>query len=197
MKLNLWCICDSPCYFCLFCCDSLVVCSDSVVVTAYDFESGRPGSSPEWGPIYYEASIPILRQPHSPWHTPDRTSSFMLIHWISVPASNKLLWVGPSFLFVISWMDNVRSNYSLCLHLSVDWIGFIGIFQTGSGKTYTMGTGFDLNVELDQIGIIPRAVEHLFNGIEDRKRRAAENNEPMPDFKVNAQFMEVGILGWF
>ena len=25
------------------------VCSGSVVVTAYDFESGRPGSNPEWG----------------------------------------------------------------------------------------------------------------------------------------------------
>ena len=33
------------------------VCSGSVLVTAYDFESGRPGSNPEWGPIYYEASI--------------------------------------------------------------------------------------------------------------------------------------------
>ena len=32
-------------------------CSGSVVVTAYDFESGIPGSNPEWGPIYYEASI--------------------------------------------------------------------------------------------------------------------------------------------
>ena len=31
--------------------------SGSVVVTAYDFESGRPGSSPEWGPIYYGVSI--------------------------------------------------------------------------------------------------------------------------------------------
>ena len=29
----------------------------SVVVIAYDFESARPGSNPEWGPIYYEASI--------------------------------------------------------------------------------------------------------------------------------------------
>ena len=29
----------------------------SVVVTAYDFESGRPGSNPEWGLLYYEASI--------------------------------------------------------------------------------------------------------------------------------------------
>ena len=26
-----------------------IVCSGSVVVTAYDFESGRPGSNPEWG----------------------------------------------------------------------------------------------------------------------------------------------------
>ena len=29
------------------------VCSGSVVVTAYDFESGRLGSNPEWGLIYY------------------------------------------------------------------------------------------------------------------------------------------------
>ena len=25
----------------------------AVVVTTYDFESGSPGSSPEWGLIYY------------------------------------------------------------------------------------------------------------------------------------------------
>ena len=31
----------------------VTVCSGSVVVTAYDFESGRPGSNPEWGLIYY------------------------------------------------------------------------------------------------------------------------------------------------
>ena len=29
---------------------------NSVVVTAYDFEFGCPGSNPEWGPIYYKAS---------------------------------------------------------------------------------------------------------------------------------------------
>ena len=33
------------------------VCSGSVMVTDYDFESGRPGSNPEWGSIYYTASI--------------------------------------------------------------------------------------------------------------------------------------------
>ena len=31
------------------------VCSGGVVITAYDFESGRPGSNHEWGLIYYEA----------------------------------------------------------------------------------------------------------------------------------------------
>ena len=35
----------------------IYVCSGSVVVTAYDSESDRPGSNPEWGLIYYEASI--------------------------------------------------------------------------------------------------------------------------------------------
>ena len=33
------------------------MCSGSVVVTAYDFESACPGSNSEWGPIYYKASI--------------------------------------------------------------------------------------------------------------------------------------------
>lgn len=54
-----------------------------------------------------------------------------------------------------------------------------------------MGTGFDLNVQPEEVGIIPRAVEHLFIGIEERRRQALENGLPPPDFKVNAQFMEV------
>ena len=37
--------------------NTFLVCSGSVVVTAYDFESGRPGSNPKWGLIYYKASI--------------------------------------------------------------------------------------------------------------------------------------------
>ncbi|KAL4225702.1 Kinesin-like protein kif21b [Mactra antiquata] len=63
--------------------------------------------------------------------------------------------------------------------------------QTGSGKTYTMGTGFDVHIPEIEIGIIPRAVDHLFKGIEERKRQALERNETPPDFKVNAQFMEL------
>lgn len=68
---------------------------------------------------------------------------------------------------------------------------FACVFQTGSGKTYTMGTGFDVNQSAEETGIIPRAVEHLFTGIEERRCAALEKNEPQPDFKVNAQFMEV------
>ena len=33
------------------------MCTGSVVVTAYDFESDRPGSNPEWCLIYYKVSI--------------------------------------------------------------------------------------------------------------------------------------------
>ena len=54
-----------------------------------------------------------------------------------------------------------------------------------------MGSGFDVNVTPDETGIIPRAVEHLFRGIDERKKQAAERGDPLPDFKVNAQFMEV------
>ena len=46
-----------PCTLHLYIHYPYTVCSGSVVVTAYDFESGRPGSNPEWGLIYYKASI--------------------------------------------------------------------------------------------------------------------------------------------
>jgi len=63
--------------------------------------------------------------------------------------------------------------------------------QTGSGKTYTMGTGFDINVDRDLVGIIPRAVEHLFNGIDKRRQEAQNAGRPMPEFSIKAQFIEV------
>ncbi|XP_077449985.1 kinesin-like protein KIF21A isoform X2 [Stigmatopora argus] len=63
--------------------------------------------------------------------------------------------------------------------------------QTGSGKTYTMGTGFDVGIDEDELGIIPRAVNHLFRGIEERRKLAAERGKPVPEFKINAQFLEL------
>ncbi|XP_014864992.1 PREDICTED: kinesin-like protein KIF21A isoform X2 [Poecilia mexicana] len=63
--------------------------------------------------------------------------------------------------------------------------------QTGSGKTYTMGTGFDVNIGDDEQGIIPRAVHHLFRGMEERRQAATEQGRPVPEFKINAQFLEL------
>ncbi|EDV28619.1 uncharacterized protein TRIADDRAFT_20248, partial [Trichoplax adhaerens] len=63
--------------------------------------------------------------------------------------------------------------------------------QTGSGKTYSMGTAFDVNVDPEIEGIIPRAVNNLFNGINIRKQKAAEENLPSPEFNVTAQFLEL------
>uniref|UniRef100_A0A2K5Y618 Kinesin-like protein KIF21A n=1 Tax=Mandrillus leucophaeus TaxID=9568 RepID=A0A2K5Y618_MANLE len=63
--------------------------------------------------------------------------------------------------------------------------------QTGAGKTYTMGTGFDVNIVEEEQGIISRAVKHLFKNIEEKKHIAIKNGLPPPDFKVNAQFLEL------
>ncbi|NWW74026.1 KI21B protein, partial [Climacteris rufus] len=63
--------------------------------------------------------------------------------------------------------------------------------QTGAGKTYTMGTGFDLSISEEEQGIIPRAISHLFSGIEERKRAAQSRGVAAPEFKVSAQFLEL------
>lgn len=63
--------------------------------------------------------------------------------------------------------------------------------QTGSGKTYTMGTGFDMALDADEVGVIPRAVNQIFSGIEERRREAIERNEPPPQYELTAQFLEV------
>jgi len=55
-----------------------------------------------------------------------------------------------------------------------------------------MGTAFDVSGDDDElVGIVPRAVEHLFIGIQQRQQDAHEKGTVPPEFKVNAQFMEV------
>lgn len=56
-----------------------------------------------------------------------------------------------------------------------------------------MGTGFDVSISEDEHGIIPRAVSHLFRGIEERRQAAMEQGSPVPEFKINAQFLEVSM----
>lgn len=67
--------------------------------------------------------------------------------------------------------------------------------QTGSGKTYTMGTGLEADQQSghlsDTIGILPRSVHHLFTGIEHLREEAVQNGRTPPDFRVQAQFLEL------
>lgn len=77
------------------------------------------------------------------------------------------------------------------VQLSNSYVCLLPFVQTGSGKTYTMGTGFDVNIGEEELGIIPRAVNHLFKGIEERRQAATEQGRPVPEFKINAQFLEV------
>lgn len=55
-----------------------------------------------------------------------------------------------------------------------------------------MGTGFDMSISEEEQGIIPRAISHLFSGIEERRRAAQSQGLAAPEFKVSAQFLEVG-----
>ena len=56
-----------------------------------------------------------------------------------------------------------------------------------------MGTSFDMNNALgpEQVGIIPRAMSQLFEGIKKRKQDAIDHNRAPPEFKVQCQFIEV------
>lgn len=54
-----------------------------------------------------------------------------------------------------------------------------------------MGTGFDMTILPEELGVIPRAVQEIFTGIEERRSSASEKNEPLPQFEVKAQFLEV------
>ena len=54
-----------------------------------------------------------------------------------------------------------------------------------------MGTGFDVNGADDQVGIIPRAVHYLFEGINVRRQNAVNESLPEPMFSVTAEFLEL------
>ena len=96
------------------------------------------------------------------------------------------------------------------------------LVQTGSGKTYTMGTGFDVTMLPEEKGdlflhfsyhlhsylflgyvlscslssssspgMVPRALKHLFDGIDDRKKTSTEQGIPPPQFDVAVEFLEL------
>ena len=54
-----------------------------------------------------------------------------------------------------------------------------------------MGTGFEVDASPETVGIVPRAVDHLFRGVRERQEAAREAGQPPADFKISAQFMEL------
>uniref|UniRef100_A0A7I4YIE6 Kinesin motor domain-containing protein n=1 Tax=Haemonchus contortus TaxID=6289 RepID=A0A7I4YIE6_HAECO len=64
--------------------------------------------------------------------------------------------------------------------------------QTGSGKTYTMGTAFDTGaISEHEVGVIPRALAHVFRRVSDLKQEAREGGILEPTFEVSVQFIEL------
>lgn len=65
-------------------------------------------------------------------------------------------------------------------------------FQTGSGKTHTIGTAFGSEViQPESLGVIPRAVEQIFETILSLKKQTNESDGFEPMFTINVQFIEV------
>ena len=52
------------------------VCSGSAMVTAYDFESGRPGSNPEWGHRHYTIRLRSMHRAYPSLYP------FGVVHWV-------------------------------------------------------------------------------------------------------------------
>ncbi|KAF1757651.1 hypothetical protein GCK72_014107 [Caenorhabditis remanei] len=89
--------------------------------------------------------------------------------------------------------------YESCVEKLVDGLfeGFnatvLAYGQTGSGKTHTMGTAFDAAVTQKEqdLGVIPRAIQHTFRKITECKTQAIEQGLLEPAFEVSVQFVEL------
>uniref|UniRef100_A0A8C3U176 Kinesin family member 21A n=1 Tax=Catharus ustulatus TaxID=91951 RepID=A0A8C3U176_CATUS len=119
----------------------------------------------------------------------------------SVTPGEPQVFLGKDKAFTFDYVFNIDSQqeeiYVQCIEKLIEgcFEGYnatvFAYGQTGAGKTYTMGTGFDVNITEEEQGIISRAVKHLFRCIEEKKQGAVKQGLPPPDFKVNAQFLEL------
>ncbi|XP_051485924.1 kinesin-like protein KIF21A isoform X6 [Apus apus] len=119
----------------------------------------------------------------------------------SVTPGEPQVFLGKDKAFTFDYVFNIDSQqeeiYTQCIEKLIEgcFEGYnatvFAYGQTGAGKTYTMGTGFDVNITEEEQGIISRAVKHLFRCIEEKKQAAIKQGLPPPDFKVNAQFLEL------
>uniref|UniRef100_A0A8C2LYG7 Kinesin family member 21A n=1 Tax=Cricetulus griseus TaxID=10029 RepID=A0A8C2LYG7_CRIGR len=119
----------------------------------------------------------------------------------SVTPGEPQVFLGKDKAFTFDYVFDIDSQqeqiYTQCIEKLIEgcFEGYnatvFAYGQTGAGKTYTMGTGFDVNIMEEEQGIISRAVKHLFKSIEEKKNTAIKNGVPPPEFKVNAQFLEL------
>uniref|UniRef100_A0A8D0HR88 Kinesin-like protein KIF21A n=1 Tax=Sphenodon punctatus TaxID=8508 RepID=A0A8D0HR88_SPHPU len=119
----------------------------------------------------------------------------------SVTPGEPQVFLGKDKAFTFDYVFNIDSQqediYVQCVEKLIEgcFEGYnatvFAYGQTGAGKTYTMGTGFDVNITEEEQGIIPRAVKHLFKCIEEKRQAAINQGLPPPEFKVNAQFLEL------
>nr|XP_038934813.1 kinesin-like protein KIF21A isoform X6 [Rattus norvegicus] len=119
----------------------------------------------------------------------------------SVTPGEPQVFLGKDKAFTFDYVFDIDSQqeqiYTQCIEKLIEgcFEGYnatvFAYGQTGAGKTYTMGTGFDVNIMEEEQGIISRAVKHLFKSIEEKKTSAIKNGVPPPEFKVNAQFLEL------
>jgi len=60
--------------------------------------------------------------------------------------------------------------------------------QTGSGKTFSMGGGYGISADTDEeiIGVIPRVIRDLFDGIAEREKEF--------EFVVKVSYLEVRLI---
>ncbi|KAH8410578.1 hypothetical protein KR009_005245, partial [Drosophila setifemur] len=125
----------------------------------------------------------------------------------TVSVGEPQIFLGSDKAFTFDYVFDSNSNqcdiYSECVDRLVKSTlhGYnatvLAYGQTGSGKTYTMGTGFDHESELSEpvnLGIIPRAVRHIFSGIEQLEassRSQLQGAGGSPQFSLAVQYIEL------
>jgi len=76
----------------------------------------------------------------------------------------------------------INCNFDFILGYNVTILAY---GQTGSGKTHSMGTNFVDNDNEEEKGIIPRAIQNIFNEVQNKAEEAK--------FSIKASFIEVFI----
>ncbi|XP_055333423.1 kinesin-like protein KIF21A isoform X2 [Paramacrobiotus metropolitanus] len=120
---------------------------------------------------------------------------------LAVALAESQIIIGTERAFTFDYTFNSDTEQNDVFHITtkelVDgcFAGFnatvLAYGQTGSGKTYTMGTGFDVSIPEENLGIIPRAVEYIFQTIRAKQIDCVQQQLPPPVYDITVQFIEL------